>query len=127
VYWLGNHPKFGETAHKWIKEIEASKGKQFVTSSLTIYETLVVIAGLSDKNLNDQSFVNEVVSSISHIKGLAIESLLPEDLTKATDLMNDCGLDYEDALHLATALRTGAQEIVSNDKDFDATILKRIL
>ena len=36
-------------------------------------------------------------------------------------------IDYEDALHLATALRVGAKEIVSNDKDFDKTPLTRVL
>jgi predicted nucleic acid-binding protein len=35
-------------------------------------------------------------------------------------------LDYEDALYLAVAIRVGAQEIVSNGKDFDTTYVKRI-
>ena len=36
-------------------------------------------------------------------------------------------LDYEDSLHLAVAQRVGAQEIVSNDKDFDRTEIKRTM
>lgn len=47
------------------------------------------------------------------------QPITPEDLAEAEDL------DYEDALHLATALRNKAREIVSNDKDFDRTPLKR--
>ena len=127
VYWLGNHPKFGETAYKWIKEIENSSRGEYVTSSLTIYETLVIIAGLTGKNLKDKTFTEKVVNSITHIKGLTIEPLKPEDFTKALDLMNDCKLDYEDSIHLAVAVRTGAQEIVSNDKDFDTTLIKRTM
>jgi predicted nucleic acid-binding protein len=127
VYWLGNHPKFGETAYKWIKEIENSSRGEYVTSSLTIYETLVIIAGLTGKNLKDKTFTEKVVNSITHIRGLTIEALKPEDFTKAVDLMNDCKLDYEDSIHLAVAIRTGAQEIVSNDKDFDTTLIKRTM
>jgi predicted nucleic acid-binding protein len=58
---------------------------------------------------------------------LTIESLKPEDLTSAAELMNNNKLDYEDALHLAVALRAGAKEIVTNDKGFNATNLKRII
>jgi predicted nucleic acid-binding protein len=94
---------------------------------LTIYETLVIIAGLTGKNLKDKNFVAQVVKAITHIKGLIIEPLEPEDLTKAVDLMNDCSLDYEDSIHLAVATRVGAQEIVSNDKDFDIAMIKRVM
>lgn len=127
VYWLGNHPKFGETAHKWIKQIENSPRGEYVTSSLTIYEALVIIAGLTGKNLKEKNFVEEVVNALTHIKGLVIEPLKLEDFAKALDLMNDCKLDYEDAIHLATATRLSAQEIVTNDKDFDATPIRRTI
>ena len=127
VYWLGNHPKFGETACQWIKKIENSPCGKHVISSLTIYETLVIIAGLTGKNLKDKNFVAQVVNAITHIKGLTIEPLEPEDLAKAVDLVNDCNLDYEDSIHLAVATRTGAQEIISNGKDFDGTPIKRTL
>src|SRR3990170_1774662 len=124
VYWLGNHPKFGETAYNLIKKIENSPRGEYITSSLTLYETLVIIAGLAGKSLKDKAFVEEVVTSITHIKGLRIEPLKPEDFTKAADLMNEYKLDYEDSIHLAVATRTGVREIVSNDKDFDATPIK---
>src|SRR3990170_2010410 len=101
VYWLGNHPTFGETAYKWIKKIEDSPRGKYVTSSLTLYETLVIIAGLTGKSLKDKDF------------------------TKAVDLMKEYNLDYEDSIHLAVALRTGVQEIISNDKDFDVAPIKR--
>ena len=127
VYWLGKHPKFGESAHKWINKIENSPRGAYVTSSLTIYETLVVVAGLSGKNLKDKTFVDGVIDPLMHIKGLTIEPLKPEDFIEAKNLMNDCKLDYEDAIHLAVATRIGAQEIVSNDKDFDGTPIKRTL
>lgn len=48
-----------------------------------------------------------------------------EELTQAAKLMKEYSLDYEDAVHLATALRNKAKEIISNDEDFDKTPLKR--
>jgi uncharacterized protein len=127
VYWLGKHPKFGETAYNWIQKIEKSSRKEYFTSSLTIYETLVIMAGLSGRNLKDKAFVEEVTNSLTRMKGLTIEPLKPEDLTNATDLMSDYKIDYEDAIHLAVATRIGAKEIVSNDKDFNVTPIKRTI
>ena len=127
VYWLGNHPKYGETAYKWIKKIENAQRGEYVTSSLTLYETLIIIAGLAGKNFKDKEFTEDVINSMTHIKGLAIEPLKPDDFTKAVDLMETYKLDYEDSLHLAVAIRVNAQEILSNDKDFDVAPIKRTI
>lgn len=126
VYWLTSHPNFGEIAHQWIKNIEENDAGQYVTSSLSLYETLVVIAGLNKKTLKDKTFVSGIIKAITGIKGLVIEPLKSEDFTRAADLMNDFSLDYEDSLHLAAAIRTGAKEIISNDKDFSSTPIKRV-
>lgn len=125
VYWLGKHPVFGETAYSWIQKIENSSPREYVTSSLTVYETIVVLAGLLGKNLKDKAFVQQATSSLTRIKGLAIEPLKPEDIVNAAELMNDTKLDYEDAIHLAVATRTGAKEIITNDRRFNAANIKR--
>lgn len=109
------------------QKIETSPRGEYVTSSLTLYEALVIIAGLTGKNLKEKTFTEKVVNSITGIKGLIIEPLKPEDFTQALDLMNVCKLDYEDSIHLAVAIRTGAQEIVTNDKDFETTLIKRAI
>ena len=85
----------------------------------------MVIAGLTGKNLKDQELVEEVVNSIESLSGLRIMPLTVEDITQATKLMKEYSLDYEDAVHLAAALRSKAKEIISNDEDFDRTPLKR--
>ena len=125
VYWLGNHPKYGQVALDWIKKMETSPRGEFVTSSLTLYETLVIISGLTGKNLKDKNFVQQVINPLTSLRGLIIESLRSEDFKKASDLMNEFKLDYEDSLHLAVATRTGVQEIITNDKDFDHTQIQR--
>jgi uncharacterized protein len=127
VYWLGYHPLFGVKACNWIKKIENSPTGQYVTSSLTLYESLVILAGLTGKTLKNKSFTEEVIKAIAQIKGLTIEPLKADDFIKALDLMDDYKLDFEDATHLAVAARIGAVEIVSNDKDFESKPIKRIM
>lgn len=125
VYWLGDHPLFGKIAHSWIQKIEQASSKEYVTSSLTIYEVLCVLAGLAGKNLKNRTFVEQITNALTQLKGLTIEPLKSEDLMVATELLYSNRLDYEDALHLAVAIRTGACEIITNDKDFDTTNLQR--
>ncbi|MGC8998206.1 MAG: type II toxin-antitoxin system VapC family toxin [Candidatus Bathyarchaeia archaeon] len=125
VYWLGGHPTYGKTAYQWIKKIEeASKGK-YVTSSLTLYQIAVIMAGLTGGNLKDEELIDKVVDSITSLPSLIIAPLTLEDISKAVSLMEEYDLDYEDALHLAVAIRNRAKEIISNDQDFDKTQLKR--
>ncbi|MEM2849729.1 MAG: type II toxin-antitoxin system VapC family toxin [Candidatus Bathyarchaeia archaeon] len=125
IYWLGRHPTFGEVAYEWVKKIDESPRGKYVTSSLTLYETLVIIAGLTGRSLNDRQLVKDIISSITSLKGLAIAKLEHEGYIQAIKLMEEYKIDYEDSLHLATALKVGVREIVSNDEDFDGTPLKR--
>lgn len=127
VYWLGKHPEFGGAAYDWIRRIEGSVRGEFVTSSLTVYEVLVIVAGLTGSSLRDEGFVEAVVGAVTRVKGLVVEPLKSEDFVRAVGLMGECGLDFEDAVHLAVALRVDAKEIVSNDRDFDVAPIKRIM
>ncbi|MEM3766334.1 MAG: type II toxin-antitoxin system VapC family toxin [Candidatus Bathyarchaeia archaeon] len=125
VYWLGNHPNLGRRSYEWIRKIEGASRGKYVTSALTLYQIMVIIAGLTGKNLKDQELVEEVVNSIEGLSGLRIMPLTVEDITEAAKLMKEHSLDYEDAIHLTSALRSRAKEIISNDEDFDRTPLKR--
>ncbi|MEM2122199.1 MAG: type II toxin-antitoxin system VapC family toxin [Candidatus Bathyarchaeia archaeon] len=125
IYWLGSHPVFGKPAYEWMKKIEDAPRGKYTTSSLTLYETLVIIAGLAGRSLKDKTLVEEIVDSIASLPGLIITPLTMEDLVEAVNLMKEYNLDYEDAIHLATALRIKAKEIISNDQDFDKTPIKR--
>jgi predicted nucleic acid-binding protein len=126
VYWLGNHPTFGKQAHQWIKKIEEARRGKYATSSLTLYQILVIMSGLTGKNLKDQKLVEEITNSIISLPGLTIIPLTEKDIIQAKSLMEEYQLDYEDALHLAAALKIKAKEIISNDQDFNKTPLRRI-
>jgi predicted nucleic acid-binding protein len=119
VYWLANHPEHGKIAQQWIKKAEESTKNTYLTSSLTLYETAVIICGLTGKNLKDKDYITQIISPITQIKGLTITPLTQQQYTHAAELMNKYKLDYEDALHLSTAIKAGAQQIISNNKHFD--------
>jgi len=126
VYWLGKHPVFGEKAHRWIKDIESATQGEYVTSSLTIYEVLVIVAGLSGRGLDDIEFVSGILEAFTGLRGLIIEKFDIGDFDMALSLMKRYELDLEDAIHAAISLRLGVKEFVSNDEDFDKTPLKRV-
>jgi len=125
VYWLGGHPVYGKKSYEWIKKFETSSMGRYVTSTLTLYQTIIIVAGLAGKGLNDLSLAESVVSAIGNLPGLEVIPLNFNDIEKALTLMKDYNLEYEDALHLAIAIKCGVKEIISNDKDFDRTPLKR--
>ncbi|MGC9165106.1 MAG: type II toxin-antitoxin system VapC family toxin [Thermoprotei archaeon] len=125
VYWLGNHPDFGKIAYQWIKKIENVPKGKYITSSLTLYQVAVIMAGLTGRNLKDKELVEEIVNPITSLPGLIVSPLTSEDVSKAVSLMREYDLDYEDSLHLAVAIRNKVKEIISNDQDFDKTPLKR--
>jgi len=91
-----------------------------------LYELIVILSGLTGRNLRDGEFIKMVIEAISSISSLEIVPLEIIDHVNAYTLMDKYELGYEDSLHLATALRNKAVEIISNDKDFDKTPLKRI-
>ena len=126
VYWLTSDPIFGERALNWIKKIEKSKRRAYVTASITLYEVLVIIAGVSHRTLKDRDFVEKVIDAIVSIPALQIEPVTKKDFKDAISYMEKYSIDFEDALHLAVALRVNSTRIISNDEDFDKTPLKRV-
>ena len=126
VYWLGGHPTYGAQAHRWVKAVESSAGGRYATSALSLYQTLVVMAGLTGETMNDAGFIEKVHEAITGLRGLQIVPLTSMQFSRALDLMRVYSIDYEDALHLAVAIDEGLDMIVSNDSDFDKTPLKRV-
>lgn len=124
VYWL-TQSEFTERAKKWIQRIENSRFGEFCTSSLTIYEVAVIISGLTGKGLKDSEFVGMIIEAFTSLKQLFIIPLEKEDLYNAFFAMKKYNLDMEDAIHYTIAKKVGAETIISNDKDFDNTSIKR--
>lgn len=118
-------PRIWEVAKEWIRRIEYGSRGEYIISSLTLYELVVILAGLTGRSLKDKELIKTVIDAITSLAGLEVVALEHRDYIKALELMEKYSLDYEDSLHLAVAIREGAIKIISNDKDFDKTPIKR--
>ena len=119
---VGNHPNHAKTAKSWSKTWKRLHEVKYFTHSVTLYGNNRYSSG---RNLKDKTFITQVITPITAIKPLTIEPLKSEDFKKAAEIMGNWELDYEDSLHLAVAERVGAEEIVSNDRDFDKSEIRR--
>ena len=126
VYWLAGSGDLLLRAKRWIQRIETARRGEYYTSALTIYEVMVIIAGLTGDSLQNEEFVDKVLSAFDSLRSLTVLPLEKEIFVEALRCMYDVGLDFEDCLHYATAKRIKAGVIISNDKDFDLTDLRRL-
>ncbi|MEM2274792.1 MAG: type II toxin-antitoxin system VapC family toxin [Thermofilum sp.] len=99
-YYLTAHPAYGEISKRYLEEYSG----QLVTSSLTAW-LLYVLTRV------------ENIASILEEVGVELAPLDEAVLKEASRLKKPS--DFEDRIHLATALRLGAETILSNDRDFD--------
>ncbi|MEM2153164.1 MAG: type II toxin-antitoxin system VapC family toxin [Candidatus Bathyarchaeia archaeon] len=99
-YYLTAHPVYGEISKRYLEEY----GGQLVTSSLTAWLLYVLTR------------VENVASILDEI-GVELAPFDSSLLKEAARLKKP--KDFEDRIHLATALRLGVATILSNDRDFD--------
>lgn len=112
IYWLTDHPEFGEIATDIIERIEG--GERATTSALTPWIIHVVL-----KNEAENYDAETMLELLDDLEKLTITELGMEDYLRADELVTETGLDMEDALHLATAERHDCDTIYTNDADFD--------
>ena len=125
IYWIMEHPEYGEKALDWIIEAETSPDT-YITSALSIYESAIIIAGLHGKTLKNQTLMEEITTSFTDLKSIHFAPLTLQQLTEAPNLMAKYNLDLEDAIHLAVALENNASRMISNDKNFDKVSIPRV-
>ena len=75
--------------------------------------------------LGEPELVSVFLSEISRWRGLTVVDLPIEEELIASELAARVGLDFDDGLHYYYAKKSGLQ-IVSFDKDFDKTDIKRV-
>jgi len=126
IYWLAGNGEQLEKAKNWIKKVEKSSKGEYITSTLTLYEILVIIAGLHGKTLKDIEFVRNVLEAIRLLDKLKLAPLSKDIISNVDKTMEKYGLDFEDSIHYLTAKKHDVVKIISNDRDFDKTELERI-
>lgn len=118
MYWLTDHPDFGEAAARILQRIEAKEDA--CTSSLTFW-LLHVIFEREVENYSEKILIDNFLK----LENLKIVPLAVDDFTNAVECMEEFGIGLEDSLHYAVAKRMGSQVIYSNDADFDKTDIER--
>ena len=118
VYWLTDHPAFGEPATRIIQKVE--RGEKMCTSSLTLWLLHVLL----QREVQNYSEI-VLLQSILKLEDLKIVPLVLQDYIDAVIYKKEFGLHLEDNLHYTVAHRLGAKVIYSNDTDFDKTDIER--
>lgn len=75
--------------------------------------------------LGDPKLVSRFLSEIATWRGLTVIDLSIDEEVVASELANSVGLDFDDGLQYYYAKKAGLQ-IVSFDRDFDKTDVKRV-
>jgi len=100
--WLGNSPRSIEA-----KSIVADESRDFLTSDAVKLELLP--KPTFEKRRTELEYYND------HFKGIASEPLSKELGGEALTLAKQYGLAAMDALHLASAIRQGADEFITSE------------
>jgi uncharacterized protein len=101
------------TAKRFLSDVVLGKIEGF-TSCLTWDEVVFTVRKLIDKEaslVESKRFLN-----MPNIKLIIVDEIL---LKKAQDMMEKYNLKPRDAIHIASAIISGCDEIVSDDSDFD--------
>jgi predicted nucleic acid-binding protein len=109
-----NPTELGQTAQRLLarvenEEIEAS------TSALTVDEVIWVV-----KRMRGMDQALEVGDALLNMRGLELIPVDENVLRDSIGLMRLHGFDPRDAIHAASALRRGADAIISSDSHFDS-------
>jgi predicted nucleic acid-binding protein len=98
-----------------------NKVKAGIIKSYVLHFTLHGISAI----LGDPKLVSRFLSEITTWRGLTVIDLSIDEEIVASELANSVGLDFDDGLQYYYAKKTGLQ-IVSFDRDFDKTDVKRV-
>lgn len=109
IYTLTGHPKFGETAKRILKRIEA--GEVAVTSTLVLCEVAWVLEAMGR-----QGEVKSTLEKILSYTALEVAGFDEDDLLVGANNMLVCHIDFNDGVNTAIMERLGIGEAYSNDE-----------
>ena len=110
IYLLEGHPRYADLADVVMEFIESGTGNG-ITSTLTIAELLTAPAQAGDdRALRDYELY------LTNFPNLSIVPLSVDLARQAAHVRASTGLKMPDSIQIATALATGADVIVGNDK-----------
>ncbi len=112
IYFLERHPNFYQKAKGLFQRIE-SGNLSAIFSSLVFAELLVPAFCSGEKQRAEK-----LVHILTNFPNLKVVPLSTGMATTAARLRAGHGLRTPDAIHAATALESGANGLITNDKEF---------
>ena len=109
-----NPTELGQKAQRLLARVE-NEETEASTSALTVDEVVWVV-----KRMRSMDQALEVGEALLNMRGLELIPVNENVLRDSLGLMRLHGFDPRDAIHAASALRRGADTIVSSDSHFDA-------
>ena len=106
--------KHSETSKKFLKMVQSGRLKAYTTDFHL--DNVVIVMEKYGKSWKD---IAVFLTSLLQYKGLTIYPLMVYDKIKATEIMRDEGLDFDDALAAYVAKKLNLKVIVSYDSHFD--------
>lgn len=103
-----------DECEKFLALVHRSEREAYVTD-LTLDSVLIVLENKGRKPSDMRLFL----SSVASLKGITIYFLALSDRLRATRIMEELNLDYEDSSVAQVARRLSVDGVVSFDKDLD--------
>jgi len=112
IYHLERHPKYFTVTQPLLRGIETG-GWQAVASTVAVMEVMV-----RPWQLERRDVVRDYEAILAHFPNLELVDATLDVAREAARLRAQYTLRPADALHVATALISGATAFVTNDRDF---------
>jgi len=111
VYYLERHPRHGAFCHRLMAEVEQGK-TEAVTSTLCMSEALI-----RPLVRREERIVHEFLSFFRTYPNLTVRSVDFKVALLASELRAELSLRIGDSVIAATALDSGCERLVTNDRD----------
>jgi predicted nucleic acid-binding protein len=109
IYFIEENPIYLQAVRHFFEAVDRGEF-QVVTSILTLTEVLVHPLRRRNHDLADQ--YRRILLGASHVTAVPVTDVIAEE---AAQLRATQGLRTPDAIHLATAIRSGASSFLTND------------
>jgi len=114
IYFIEKHPRYVDMMRIFIKAVNEGEITAF-TSVMTLLETLVVPLRRGDQKLVQQC--RNILSDSPGFTTVAFESDIAEEAARLRAIYN---IRTPDAVQIATAIKTNASILLTNDLDLPA-------
>lgn len=104
----------GEASRKFLKMVQKGEVRAYTTDFHL--DNVVIVMENYGKSWRD---IAVFLASLLHYRGLIIYPLLIYDKIKATEIMKEEGLDFDDSLAAYVVKKLNLKVVVSYDSDFD--------